>query len=811
MKHFLFYTFILIFGNLSFSQAEKQLTTKFIEAPIKIDGINSEEIWKTAEIATDFIQNSPVPGAPDKQRTEVKVLYDNSAIYVSAVLYDNAMDSLMTGLQNRDNFGEADHFGVIIDTYGSSTIGFAFLVSSAGVQIDDLHTVDNIDNNWNAVWESAVKLYDDKWIVEIKIPFSAIRFPTGAQQNWKINFNRSSRRNRTDSFWNEFSPTDLNFLSQFGSLNGLKNIESPVRLSLSPYLSGYVVNFEGEQNYQINGGMDLKYGINDAFTVDMTLIPDFGQVKFDNQVLNLSPFEVRFDENRQFFTEGTELFNKGDLFYSRRIGQAPINRYEPYGTLSDSEEVISNPDATPLLNATKISGRTTSGLGVGFFNAVTRSTSAVIRDNMTTNERKFVTSPLANYNVFVLDQNLNNNSSVTLINTSVWRSGHTYDANVSAFEFDIYDNSETYNAYGNYSLSQIYAQVNNEFGHKFNLGAGKAAGKFQYDLEVEAADEKFNPNDIGFLYRNNYKNISAEMSYRTTKPFWNIYRSWYETYFTYSKLYNPNLFSFLQMQANWGATFKNFLSVGNWVSYSPEKNDYFESRIPGQNFIISESIGFGGFYSSDYSKKFALDIEPNYFNFKEKGRRSFNFEISPRFRFSDKFILIYNYFYENSNDELGAALDPNYSITQIDNKVVFGKRDRLNIENSIEANYIFNNKMGISFNLRHYWAKVEYDSFSLLNEDGTLSPTLYSGLTNDNVSLHNNNFNAFTIDMVYNWVFAPGSQLSIVWKNSIFNENENVDLNYFKNSNDLAGQSATNSLSFKFLYFLDYNNLKRKK
>ena len=119
--------------------------------------------------------------------------------------------------------------------------------------------------------------------------------------------------------------------------------------------------------------------------------------------------------------------------------------------------------------------------------------------------------------------------------------------------------------------------------------------------------------------------------------------------------------------------------------------------------------------------------------------------------------------------------------------------------------------MGISFNLRHYWAKVQYNSFYLLNSDGTLSASTYTGLTNDNISLHNNNFNAFTIDMVYNWVFAPGSQLSIVWKNPIFNENENVDLNYFKNTNDLTSQSATNSLSFKLLYYLDYNKVRRKK
>ncbi|NJE06863.1 hypothetical protein E3E36_12115, partial [Thermococcus sp. M36] len=136
---------------------------------------------------------------------------------------------------------------------------------------------------------------------------------------------------------------------QEGFLNSIENIKPPVRLSFSPYVSTYANHYPYNNSIQnnwsnsVNGGMDVKYGINQSFTLDMTLIPDFGQVQSDNQVLNLSPFEVKYNENRSFFTEGTELFNKGNLFYSRRIGGTPLHYNDVYNNLSATDTVTNNP------------------------------------------------------------------------------------------------------------------------------------------------------------------------------------------------------------------------------------------------------------------------------------------------------------------------------------------------------------------------------------------------------------------------------------------------------------------------------------
>ena len=228
-------------------------------------------------------------------------------------------------------------------------------------------------------------------------------------------------------------------------MHGIKDIEAPVRLFLYPYVSvnaGHFPNGDATQSnwtQGFNAGMDLKYGINDAFTLDMTLIPDFSQVRSDNQVLNLSPFEVQFDENRQFFTEGTELFNKGNLFYSRRIGRTPKGFYDIEDQLDSTEILLSNPSVTQLINSTKVSGRTNKGLGIGFFNAITNSMYAEVEDTINGTVRQIKTEPLTNYNIAVLDQNLKNNSYITLINTNTERFDTERDANVTGLEFSLND------------------------------------------------------------------------------------------------------------------------------------------------------------------------------------------------------------------------------------------------------------------------------------------------------------------------------------------------------------------------------------
>ena len=319
---------ILLFN---YGNAQETLKATRTAEKLSIDGILDEAAWEGLPVAGNFTAWQPNPGEPASDATEVRVLYDDNAIYVSAIMNVPSRDSIMTELTQRDDIGNTDWFGLVIDTYGNGNDGLEFIVGATGVQFD-AKVIDQQgeDTNWDGVWFSEVNLGDKEWIVEIKIPYSAIRFSSKPIQSWKINFMRSINSIKEKSSWNFIDPNESGFLTQSGTLEGLENIKAPLRLSLSPYFSVYAQNYSdnaaniSSTGYSYNGGMDLKYGINDAFTLDMTLIPDFGQVRSDDVVLNLSPFEVRYDENRPFFTEGTELFNQRDLFYSRRVGGSPI-------------------------------------------------------------------------------------------------------------------------------------------------------------------------------------------------------------------------------------------------------------------------------------------------------------------------------------------------------------------------------------------------------------------------------------------------------------------------------------------------------
>ncbi|MCK5775666.1 MAG: carbohydrate binding family 9 domain-containing protein, partial [Bacteroidales bacterium] len=326
----------------AFSQTNKKtISTNRVDLPPTIDGILDEASWQNTTPASNFIMLNPGDGTPERenQKSLVYILYDNSAIYIGAQMLDNEPDKILKELGQRDDDDKnADLFIFSINPYNDGQQVFNFMVTAAGVQIDTKYADGDEDSNWNAVWDSEVKIDDKGWVVEMKIPYSELRFPEQEEQVWGLNILRKIKRTNEEYTWNYIDKKVGEYTQHYGELHGIKNIKPPVRLSFMPYVSGIAENYDSNSNFRYNGGMDLKYGINESFTLDMTLIPDFSQTAYDEEVLNLSPFEIRYDENRQFFTEGTEMFSKGGLFYSRRIGGVPTKYYEvediPYADTS---------------------------------------------------------------------------------------------------------------------------------------------------------------------------------------------------------------------------------------------------------------------------------------------------------------------------------------------------------------------------------------------------------------------------------------------------------------------------------------------
>ena len=362
---------VLVCGSL-FSQGKLLQAIKLSNTSPQIDGNLDDLAWKNVQVVAGFIQNFPSFGSSASQKTEVKIVYDNSAIYIGAYLYDDPrlIRNQITA-RDEEQSKDLDYFSVFLDTYNDHQNGFQFLVTSSNVQTDARLSPSVVtgfgeygDKTWDAVWDSKVSIKKDGWVVEMKIPYISLRFAKKEAQDWGIQLMRSVRRNNETSFWNPVDPNVNGFVNQFGLLKNLVDIQPPLRLSFSPYVSTGIRNTPENDGYRTewlrSGGMDVKYGINESFTLDATLIPDFGQVVSDNVVNNLTPYEVKFEEYRPFFTEGTDIFNKSGLFYSRRIGATPSGYTDVNNMANDDPniEIIKNPGRRQLYNGIKFSGRT---------------------------------------------------------------------------------------------------------------------------------------------------------------------------------------------------------------------------------------------------------------------------------------------------------------------------------------------------------------------------------------------------------------------------------------------------------------------
>ncbi|MBC7553497.1 MAG: carbohydrate binding family 9 domain-containing protein [Taibaiella sp.] len=782
--------------HLTAGAQQKKVVAARIKGIVNIDGKLNDAAWATADIAGSFIQNSPDPGKPSTVNTEVKILYDDEAVYIGAMMQDNT-DSILRQLTPRDDYGEGntDIFGVTFDTYTDQQNGFVFIVTAAGVQADAKMGIGGTDYSWNAAWLSKVGITDKGWSVEIKIPYSAIRFPHTSDQKWNVNFSRTVRRVRETSFWSPVLPQVAGFLIQAGRIDSIKDIKSPLRLTFLPYISTYAENYAGNTSTSVNGGLDLKYGLSESFTLDLTLVPDFGQTLYDNKVLNLSAVEVRYDERRYFFTEGTDLFNKNDLFYSRRVGGLPVNFFSIGSSVSIGDTITRNPLTTKLINAAKISGRTRRKLGVGFFNAIAEPAYATVYNNATKDYHTLQTAPLTNYNVMVLDQALKNNSYISLINTNVYRKENSYNANVSALLFRMATKGNKYALTGSGDVSQIFKTTPADVGYRYFLEAAKTSGNYTAYVNTTSISDRFNPNDLGYLDRNNVVYYEFSNNYNTYKPFWIVNSTYNHVGANISRVFNPDAFQSFTVYASHNVTLKNFLTFGAYWDAQPiTGHDYLEPRTPGRFYAVPTSAMAGGFISTDYRKTFALDIQLNKRWFAEKNRDIVYFNISPRYRFSDKLSMVAATDY--------TVLDNNVGFVNANKgNIYLGTRDIRTMVNTLNAKYIFTPVMYLRLDARHYWSQASYKKYFSLNDNGTLSECTYN--TN-----HNVNFNSFNIYTSYTWQFKPGSEVSVVYQNSIYTRGTNILTSYFSNIQQTFSSPQSNSLSVKIIYYLDYLTLK---
>ncbi|WP_156152314.1 DUF5916 domain-containing protein [Flammeovirga sp. OC4] len=767
-----------------------------------------------------FTQNSPYNNQPSAFKSRVQIAYDDYAIYVAAQLYDPAPDSIRTNMGARDSGGNgADVFVVSFDTYNTQQDAFEFVVTASGVQSDRKRGTSGWDGNWNEVWSSAVQINDEGWAVEMAIPYRALRMPDSKEQIWGLNFSRGISRRGETSFWNPVDANKSGYVNQFGTLRGIYDVKPPLRLTLSPYISNVVVGKQGSDKMAntFSGGADLKLGLGQSFTLDVSLVPDFSQVQADNDVLNLSAFEVKFGEFRDFFTQNTTIFNKWGQFYSRRIGQS---HHSPSNDLlEEHEQYIYKPSDAPLINSIKLTGITEKGLGVGVLNSITNESFAIIEDTLTDDLREVKVDPVTNFNMISLEQSLPNNSKVGFMNTNVMRGSGYKNSNVTSGEFSLFNRTNTYRIRGFGSLSQEYLPVDDDpstedqklttLGHRINLSGGKVAGKWRYWGATNIESDTYNPNDLGYNSSNNQIYASANVSYNIFEPKGFYRRYWVRLSANENWLYNPRTFISRRAWTDGWMQFNNLWSVYYDFSIQPGLSyDYFGPRVDGYRFKQYPSNWGGLTINTDGRQKYSVSLRTSYWQRQEFNQFDTYYRYGQTFRASDKWDINHSISWNNKQNEKGYATTVRDENDDVEN-VIYGDRNVTTLENNFWTQYTFSPKMFVKFRLRHYWRQVAYSEFFNLTQDGDLSESDYSDINEDGEKEHDANYNTFNMELSYSWEFLPGSFFTALWRNQLGSSSHNSHYGFNENINEMWKEAQVNTVSVRVMYFLDYQQVKK--
>ena len=760
---------------------------------LTVDGRLDEADWAAAVPIAGFTQFEPVEGATPSQQTTVRVLYGDDALYVGAVLRDSEPNEIVQTLSRRDEPSLVDRFWVAIDSYFDRKTAYAFGVSAAGVQIDGVmidgqrirregrvSTVsEQVDLSWDAVWNADVALTAEGWTVEMRIPYTMLRFSEAEEQTWGINFRREIARLSEVDDWVMVSRQEDGSVRHFGVLSGLRGIKPLRNLQVAPYSLSRMTTEEaigGGVAYDsgLNVGADLKVGLSSNVTLDATINPDFGQVEADPAELNLTTIETFFPEKRPFFVEGVQIFDysigiggEGNLLYTRRIGVA----------------------ASPIIGAAKLSGRTDGGLSFGTIGAVT----GVSFD------------PGRYYGVARLKQEFGSQSSyIGGMFTGYQRQGAGGAERRSlagGVDWDLRSRQNTYQLRGNLTMTNV-AQPEGDVETKTGFGAfallERLRGSLTWMTAVRIFDDRFDPNDLGQLRVNDWVRLTGNVNYliNGNKPFGPFRRGSVRVFV------NPT----------WAYASRTFLGTVFYVLSSAETRGFqrinfysFESRFGG--YDVRETRGLGAYKNPgtlNLYTSFATDSRRSYglepgIRFSQTGAdgRSWGVEItgswdaSARLSLSGQFgLTAANNVPAWASNEAFARLDGRWYIGSSNQEPdlqepggflpvedptdvfaqgvapdaagryyvpIFGDRDTRSLDVTLRSNVTFTRTMSLQLYGQLFAAKGRYSRYRVLTGPSQAVP--YDAYP----KRHDFALNVFNTNLVFRWEYRPGSTLFLVW------------------------------------------------
>jgi hypothetical protein len=810
-------------------------------AVVRLDGDLSDAAWAEASAITHFVQREPTEGAPPTFRTEARVLFDDTAIYVGVRAFDSEPDRILAFLTRRDTDSASDWIRVLIDSSHDRRTAYEFIVNPAGVKRDKYRFNDNNDDSsWDAVWDVAVRRDADGWCAEFRIPYSQLRFGSGGDATLGFAITRDVARLQETSTWPLLPRGASGYVSSFGELAGVTRPPGGKRLELAPYVLGQIDTKPAQpgnpllQNPDPGGtvGLDLKYAVTQSLAFTGTVNPDFGQVEADPAEVNLSAFETFFNERRPFFVEGSGAYqfecDDCSIFYSRRIGRPPRGAPDTGGGF------VVFPGQSTILGAGKLTGRL-GGFSVGTLAAVTQEEEARLAfGDLRWRE---TVEPQTFYTVSRVRREYADQSSVGLILTSANRgridalSFLPDSAVTTGADYD-WRLGQRWNLTGTWAGSHVAGSVvaiaalqrNNvhsyqrpdadhvDFdptadsmtGHSGSLGFGKIAGdKVRGNVMLAYKTPGFEVNEVGFLRRADEIKQRAWVQRRFMNP----------GKYVRTKIVNFNQWSFhnfagdrIDLGGNFNThwTFMNRWSTGGGFNVNARTfDDRFTRGGPGA--YRNPNVNGWYYFNSDDSRVVSFHWDSNFFVDRPSGSadagRSHNFFVNPRVQFRPVSSL---------SGEVGIgqgrSLDDTQWVTNLTGEegthYILGRLNQTTTSVTLRLSYTLTPNLSLQLYGQPFSSSGHYENYKELI-DGRADrhadryvPFPYEGNADFTVL-------SFRTTNVLRWEFKPGSTMFVVWQQGREGFRPDSGFRFGRDYGDIFSTPSSNAFLVKLSYWLN--------
>jgi hypothetical protein len=802
--------------------------------PIVLDGDLSDPAWQQATPNSAFVQREPLEGASGTMRTEARVAFDATAIYVAVYAYDPDPDRIMGFLTRRDAESSSDWIHVLIDSYHDRRTAYQFGVNPVGVKRDSYRFNDtNNDDSWDAVWDVVSRRDKDGWCAEFRIPFSQLRFSRGGDGVLGFAVMRNVARLNETTTWPLLSKNASGFVSSFGELSGVQIGRAAKRLELVPYVVGELGTtpldagnpLQNSPDHDISVGVDVKYAVTPALNLTATVNPDFGQVEADPAVVNLSAFETFFSEKRPFFIEGsgTYQFECRDcsLFYSRRIGRAP--RGAP--TIG-SDEFIVHPVQTTILGASKLTGRVRD-FSVGVLAAATQEEHADIAFGSL--RRSEVIEPATFYSVSRARREFSDQSSLGFIFTTTYRDlkegvmflpdsavtgGIDYDwrigkrwglngywagssVNGSPLAIDALQRSNVH-SFQRPDADHVEVDPFAETlqGHSGMASFGKIAGEHtRMNVQVAFKSPGFDVNDLGFQQRadvitqNSWFQLRRQTPGKYTRSRFLNFNQW--SAFNYA---GDRLETGGNVNANW--EFQNLWRAGGGINVNART---FDDRLTRGGPGGYNEPGFNSWQWVNTNDRQALSLQWNS-GFGSNGHGRF-YELEPRvmIRPVSSFSTEVGFRYSNNIDDAQWVAE---TLDAAGKHYVFGRLEQETHSLTLRVDYTMTPNLSLQIYGQPFVSAGHYANYKELVDgraeqyEDRYAPYEYAGNADFNVL-------SFRTTNVLRWEYRPGSTLFVVWQQGREGQGEPGRFSYRNDYSSLFSTPSSNTLLIKFAYWMN--------